>query len=613
MMKKVISLFCVAILVSGILFYDPYNEGKNDNRWVLRLGDREVDTHYFERELYHRINSIEEHFFSSGHSKTQYLNLFVNHLKNELINDIALEQIMQAMGININHEYIKNVVKKDVIFHDDVDKFDIEKFREILQINQTNEHDYYKIIESILLKKIVFNAIFSKNIEDSFLIDKYNTYFNHKRNVDIIKIVKPDFNEAPNNEELHTFYQNNTSTFLSEELRKISYISINPSDLKNIKANDGEINNEFHNNFNHYASKLRDFHFVNILFESEAEAENWHHLLKNDFSINIAKLTDNQKAKIKNFNNIRLSHMDKKLAKAIIQIGEDEVSDIIKTSLGYHIIKLNKINEPNNLNELVYNAIKDDVSYFKKNNEFKLLINKIHDLIDQGNDLDNVAKNNNLDIKQTGFFNKYDHDYEDINIKDFADIIFVSKINNISGLLTNHNSQNDDYFIFRVDDIIPESEREFDEIQELVKEHWLENKIHNIHADNANSIFIALQNGQKIENINNNFDFKIYNEQWTIQQNNNHHEKLDKIIFQLNKQNPISTPILIDDFYYIVHLKNISINKLSEYERKKQIEDINTQITNNWNNMIHEDLLNYARHKFKVKINQKYFAKFESL
>lgn len=609
-MKKFLTLALLFILAFSYLFYSFANNTDRTNDFVLSVGSEKISSSLFENELARTIYRINNEV--NDNIDNAYIKLIATYVKDKFIDNILIDLLISDMGIKINEDYVLSEIKSFSHFHEKNGIFNKEKFHEFLRFNKMGELEYFEEVRKMLCRKILFGVVFPDNFQSQALEEIYMRYYNHVRNLNIIKIERPNFDIMPNEDELFKFYDNEKALFLTDEMRQISYVQITPDMTKDEQVSDDEIEQEFQKNYHHYREYLQKIDIINILFDNEIEAKKWLTFLQEDFSESIIAIEKVNIASITKLSNVQLANISPELKEQITQMQPGEVSNIIKSPFGFHIIKLLSINKSENAENLVKSEIKEKILIFKKEEKFKNLLNAIEDYKLQENDLQEIANKFTLTIRQTDFFDKNTDESNLPNIKNIIKIAFTLQKNKISDLLIHDNEDINNYFLIRVNEILPEKQKDFSTTKDLVESEWKQKEQAKKHFQNANDVFVALQDNKNLNDLNIKIIIK-YNEEWTIKNEDELDPKLHEIALHLNKNRRVSTPIFIDGHYYIVHLQDIYVKKLTEQEQERQLAEIRSQITNNWNDALYDDLLNYARTKFKVKINDKYFNKFDNI
>lgn len=615
-MKKHITSLIIIIFFLGFFFYGFSGKNLLNDEWALSVNGEKITSDSFTKELSHEIKFFS--YQSQFNITSDYLKLLVAHIKEKFINDLLIKNLINDMGIEIYPEDVVYEIKKQEYFHNKNGEFDELKFHEILSSHEMNESEYADKIEQMLYKKMLFEAIFVKKIENNLIENAYLIYDTHERILDILEIQKPNLHEDINEEKLKNFYKNNQESFVNDEYRNFSYIKITPEIIKNVKCSVEEIENEFQINNAKYKKNFQSFDLTNIIFQNKDDANYWKNLLEDNFKENIKKISDHEEINIANLNNINFANVNVTLKQAIESLNLNELSDVIETSLGFHVLRLININEPDNINELIRNDIEEKITEFKKMERFYELLNDINSDINEKNDIAKIALKFNLPINKVDFLNKKGKNTEYIdlelpNIKNLIANVFSLQKNQISDLLIN-DDDSDHCFFINVDEIIEKKQLDFSEVRDLVKIEWENEQINSLYEKNSNIIFKNLQEENDLNNVPEEIKFNIkYNQKWTLKNENKLDEKLHEIALDLNNEKRVSNPILINDHYYILHLQDIIIKELSDSEREEQLNELFPQMTDDWNQFIYNILLDHAKKKFKVKINEKYFQKFENL
>jgi len=173
----------------------------------------------------------------------------------DIINQRALDQLVdykllaqkaRELGFAITNEEFNNAIHSDPSFQVDGQFVGVERYKNFIEqgLNQnlTDFENYYK--ERLLAQKLARFIGETVVVTDEKLINIYNLQ-NETINLNYIEFSSDDFisSEAPSEEEIAKYYEQNKSNFKADELRKIRYLILEPETFENkVKVTEEEIN-----------------------------------------------------------------------------------------------------------------------------------------------------------------------------------------------------------------------------------------------------------------------------------------------------------------------------------------------------------------------------------
>jgi len=141
-----------------------------------------------------------------------------------------------------------------------------------------------------------------------------------------------------------------------------------------------------------------------------------------------------------------------------------DISEVVKTDYGYHIIKLNKIH-PTSLQS--FEEVEDQLlALHKKNVNQKALYDLQEELSNLAYEesIDEIADQLDLDLQTSDFFSESNTDYDEVFISTaFSDIVFEEGENSDVIELSN-----DRFIVMNLANQQPERQKELDEVEEQI-------------------------------------------------------------------------------------------------------------------------------------------------
>ena len=180
-------------------------------------------------------------------------------------------------------------------------------------------------------------------------------------------------------------------------------------------------------------------------------------------------LNDLAKKNEKEITYINLGFVEKKqlfdeFSEPVFKLNLNEITDVIKTDIGWHILKVTEIKESTTKKiEDVKKIISDDIALNKSYDELDNILIEVENYINDGNELENISEKLNIDIEKK---EKIEKDYffssslpDDLKIDLFFNEVFNGKKNSDLFIQEVENG----FFVVRVDKIIKEQQMTFDE------------------------------------------------------------------------------------------------------------------------------------------------------
>ena len=250
---------------------------ESNNSWVAKVNGAKISQINFARELENKKSDL----YSKNPTPEllEYVNSdnFRNIILQRVVSEEILKNLISEMDLDLNSDLaIKQILDQEE-FKDPDGSFNKLKFQSFLRINNLNSDKYLDELNFKIASNIIFSALDIQNnkIDPNLLIKKYQ-FQNQDREISLLRIYQSNVKNYPKITvpDLKNFYENNKNKYKSDELRKISFISI-PKDslISDIVVSKEEILLEYKNNSKKYLiPEKRKLYNMFVTDLSEAES-----------------------------------------------------------------------------------------------------------------------------------------------------------------------------------------------------------------------------------------------------------------------------------------------------------------------------------------------------
>lgn len=533
-----------------------------------------------------------------------------------LINRAILLKEAKKQGIKITKEQLQQTIQTIPAFQKD-GIFDKDTYFRTLSGIRIQPGEFEKEVEEEMLMERVSQKILDTiNVSDSELMAEFKKG-NKRINLQYVLINSSQSEKgiAITDEEAKTYFEKNKDSFKVPEIIKADYLVFSVSDMKTkINPTDDEIKSYYEKNIKAF-ERQKEVRARHILFRTQdgketakKKAEDVLELIKKggDFS-ELAKKHSHDPGSAKNGGDLgyfRAGMMVKSFEDASFSMKKGEVSGIVETEFGYHIIKVEDVKEAG-LKPL--NEVKKDVTALLKTasaiEKAKGLAEGIRRDIDSGKDLKDAAVSKGLKLKRTNYFSIDDRGNEIADNDYIKKAIFSLKKGEISQVIDGK----DGYYIVK---IVDKQDGRFMTLEEalsdikniLIRQKAVEkakNKAEEFIKEAAvgkeDFVRMAQRSGYKIDSTGM-FSLKdgiipkiIVN--------------ASPDIFELTTDAPYySKPVSSHNNIYVLKLKDVIEADIKEFEAKK--EDIKNRLIGLKRGEIFSKWLTDARKKAKIEINK---------
>lgn len=337
----------------------------------------------------------------------------------KLIRDEVLLQYVKSEGLVITDQTARDFIKSLDYFQVD-GQFDKKQYQALLNSQGMSSAEFIGRIKNALTMEQFQHSITDSSYATAYDIESFFKIQNQQRDIEYTTFPVPKLAETPADDEVDAYYQQHLESYQTPELVTVDYVELSLAALaKEVEATDKELLDFYEEQKDLYTQKERR-KISHILFSVNDEVDDEAALAKaqqaktklqeQDFA-QLAEALSDDKLSAKNGGDLGLLQsgvMEKEFEDAALALQLGEVSEPVKSSFGYHLIKVT---------ELVPGAtktfaeVKDDVKKaFQKTqaeNRFYELGETLAEMSYENSDsLLEVADAMGVKIQRTGIFSR---------------------------------------------------------------------------------------------------------------------------------------------------------------------------------------------------------------
>lgn len=337
----------------------------------------------------------------------------------KLIKDEVLLQYVQSHGLTATDDAVREFIKGLEYFQTD-GHFDDAKYKSLLANQHISSNEFVGRIKNALVMEQFQTSIIQSSFASQYDVESFFKIQNQQRDADYVTLPLPALTEAPKDEEISAYYQQHQNDFQTPEQLSVDYVELSLADMaKTVTVTDDKLKAYYEEQKDLYTAPERR-KISHILFAVNAKVDAAQALEKaqkakqalanKDFATLAAELSDD-KATAKMGGDLGLftaGVMEKGFEEAASTLKQGEVSEPVKSTFGYHLIKVTEL-VPAQIKP--YESVKDEVTkaYQKAQaeNSFYAAGEKLADISYQNPDsLQPVADALGLTIKKSALFTK---------------------------------------------------------------------------------------------------------------------------------------------------------------------------------------------------------------
>jgi peptidyl-prolyl cis-trans isomerase D len=584
--------------------------------------------------------TIDEYHQAYDNLLERYRQQYGGQLNDELIEMLQLRE--QAMDSLVNQklmeleakkldlrvpdqelaEYIRNI---EVFQNEGV--FDSRRYREILgRIRMTPEQFEQEQRKSLLIQKLREFIISNVKVSDDEAMEFFKWY---NSSIKIKHVMfDPDKYEiaAPDSEVLKAYFEENKEVFRFKPMRKVRYVHLNPEDYTDkVELSDQEIQEYYDRQLEegeYTTEETVEARHILIMVDNDAEEEAWEekkeqilNILEEarsgeDFAELAARYSeDPSKEQGGHLGTFGRGSMVKPFEDVAFSMKPGEISGPVRTQFGWHIIKVENINEAKTLTleearEQVSNSIVETRSKALAYDDAEA----IYQVSFEGDDLVKASERYGIALKTTDFFTDEGPQDKSIIPRDkFGEIAFSLSDMEISEI----NELFDGYYIIQVIDTEESRIPDFEEVNEKVESQWILAKHDELARQDAESFLEKVKSESTMEKISEEFDVVVSETDFFRRNqpipNIGYEPEISKAAFDLSHENKYPEEILRgNNGYHVIAFQDHQEPDKEEFEKQKV--NIRQQLMTQKQMKTFEDWIAQIRNNSKISIRDDVIA-----
>ena len=398
----VLALICLPFLFFGV----PNDFIATED--VASVDDTNISQPYFENQYQNEMLRYD----SEGIEIPDEARIFVRqNVLNNIINEVLTLQFIEDNGIDISDDFIARVIQSSPEFMID---------------GQFSKDRYYTWLNERVIEPSIFEENQRVNIRKgqlergiratSFVTpSEYRRYLNligEQRNVTIAEIDLSVLADPINLEEedIQEYYSSRSNEFLQPESIDFSYIELRKDQLNNnLDITDDEILQYYNDSGQRFAQdERRQASHILILFgEDETLAlqrasETLERINNGEsFSDLVLSISDDEGSKQSDgdLGMLPRSQLPGALGDAIFSMAEGEISEVVRTDFGFHIVRLDRVESDGKVPlELVESELRQELILQKAGQNFTDQERALSDALFDADNLSQLADNIGLEV-----------------------------------------------------------------------------------------------------------------------------------------------------------------------------------------------------------------------
>jgi len=503
---------------------------------------------------------------------------------NQLVQTSLLRQGADEMGLVISGEEVQEIIKGMVQFQVD-GSFNLERYKTLLASNRMTPSKFESSIRYDKLSETEAREINNfATVATDFEIEDIFNQINREITLDYVKISPTQFTDKVKLDDkiLRDWFETVKEKYKTEPQLKVKYLAFTYDSIgKKIEVDDAKVEAYYQANLSSYQMPEKR-HARHILIEAKegdspalqkeksAKAEDVLKLARDgaDFTELAKKYSEGPtKTSGGDLGFFEKGSMVPEFDAAVFAMKPGQISDVIKTRFGYHIIQLEEVKPATTrkLEDVRQSIVKTLQKKEAENIAFQVANSAYEGIIGAGS-LDNYAKSNpEAEIAETDFFTRSTP--RGIFAKDpaFLNKAFALNKGELSSLVKGQSG----YAIFYAEDIIEPDIPPFDDVKDRLEKDFRKAKSEEMAKESGEKLLAGIRSGKELPMLAAKQGLEVIKSENLSkrkkEQNGSFPEELLPQVFLLSVKSPFpEKPGQVGDDYYVYKFLDSRTPKLPE-------------------------------------------------
>ena len=351
----------IAIIAVVFVFYFGYSFTSDQAMKIAYVNGELINGPEYEKVYRDMITSLQARYKSMWNDNMIKMFNLKKRALETLITQRLMSQAASELGLDVTEEEIQKAIMNYPAFQIN-GRFDMRRYQSMLGNNHMKPEDFETSITSELLDKKLKQFLFAfLNVTDREILEYY-TFANEKVKIAFVEFNPENFKDSVKVDEarLKTYFEKNKEQYRIPEKISVVYLEVDPKDFGGeVEITEKEIESYYEYNAKMY-SQPKQVKAKHILFKVDQDDTEE---VKNKVKERAEKVLEKAR-KGENFAALAEEHsegpsksqggdlgyfetgqMEPPFEEAAFALKKGEISDLVQTRFGYHIILVEDIKE----------------------------------------------------------------------------------------------------------------------------------------------------------------------------------------------------------------------------------------------------------------------------
>ena len=459
----IVGLIAVPFALFGIQQY----VGGSSNSVIAIVDGEDITVNTYYQEFNTQQRNLQQQLGSSYSAEID--NALRQTIIDTLINEKLLENFTNSMKLFTLDEEVRSLIQSNPVFQVD-GVFSEDRYIQILRLNNFTplgyELEQSKSMSLDQIKRNLNNSAFLSTVQ----IEQLNDLSSQQREVSFVVLNTEKYKDqiVVNQEQISEYFDKNKSNFIEGRKVQVDFVELSLDNIEQQIDPDNETLQKLYIENEKLYTNPEQRRAQHILLD---EVSNASAILKEikqggDFS-ELARIHSKDIATGENGGDLGLFErelMVPEFDEAVFDMNVGDISEVVKTDYGYHIIKLNEI-QPATLQS--FEEVEEQLLVLHKKNVNQKALYELQEELSNlayEESIDVVSDQLDLELQTSDFFSEFSTEYEEVFVSTaFSDIVLNDGENSDVIELSK-----DRFIVMSLTDQQPERQKVLDEVEDQI-------------------------------------------------------------------------------------------------------------------------------------------------
>jgi peptidyl-prolyl cis-trans isomerase D len=498
-------LFVVLIATFGIWGIGDIFRNRPTDTTVATVGAQSIDAGALQAAVQPALERLSSQLGSAVDLRQAKQMGVIDDTLGQLVDQSLIDQEAARLQLDVSDDVVRDGIMADPMFKGSNGAFNHGAFDALLAANHMTEGQYIERMKRDIPRSDLMRAVTAGVRPPQAMIDRLYRYRNEKRIADVVALpdaVAGDVGQ-PTDAELTKFYDAHQDLFRAPEYRTFTMASLTPSDFaRKIEIPEDKLKKEYDQRQDEFVlPERRDVQQILAPSEDKAKAAEAALAAGKDWK-EVATTIAGQDPTTIDLGLTSRAELPKALAEVAFALPLDKPSPPVKSPLGWHILRIGKIEPPKTQSFGEAKAkLQAAVAHDEAVDHLYTIANNVDDALAGGADIDAAAAKFGLKKNVVVAVDEHGRDRGGKPVElpvapsEVLKLAFATEQDRVSRVTQTSDGA---IFVLSVSKIVPPAVRPLVEVRDKAIAAWQAEKRRDMVAKDADALAAAAKSGEQL-------------------------------------------------------------------------------------------------------------------